>query len=134
MIYAHGPDEPTISDHLSVEQQQSLRELIDEFRDVFNNNPGRTNLATHRIETGNAKPICQQPYRLPYAHRSTVERELCDMEEAGIITPLTSEWASPIVLVPKKDGTIRMCVDYRRLNCVSEADAYPMPRIDELID
>ncbi len=127
--------DPEISSvNLSLVQQQALRQLIDEFRDVFDDEPGKTTLVEHRIETGNARPIRQQPYRLPYAHRDTVKQELEKMKEAGIITPSNSQWASPIVLVPKKDGTMRMCVDYRKLNSVSTADAYPMPRIDELID
>ena len=91
-------------------------------------------MAEHRIETGSAKPVRLAPYRLPHAYRETVKSELQSMEESGIIQSSKSEWASPIVLVPKKDGTLRMCVDYRRLNSISEADAYPMPRIDELID
>ena len=61
-------------------------------------------------------------------------KELAEMEKEGVIEPSMSEWASPMVLVKKKDGSWRMCVDYRRLNSVSRADAYPMPRIDELID
>ena len=56
------------------------------------------------------------------------------MERHGIIAPSSSEWAAPIVLVGKKDGSLRLCIDYRSLNSVSRADAYPMPRIDELID
>lgn len=91
-------------------------------------------LIEYGIDTGTARPIRQQPYRLPYAYRETVKKELEEMKEAGIITPSNSQWASPTVLVPKKDGTMRMCVDYRKLNNVSTADAYPIPRIDELID
>ena len=56
------------------------------------------------------------------------------MEESGIIEPSASEWSSPIVMVKKKDGSLRMCIDYRRLNAMTEVEAYPMPRVDELID
>jgi len=63
-----------------------------------------------------------------------VKKELQDMLQQGIIEPSSSEWSAPIVLVKKKDGSLRLCVDYRRLNGVSKMDAYPMPRIDELID
>ena len=63
-----------------------------------------------------------------------MQAELWEMLQSNIIEPSTSEWVSPIVLVKKKDGSLRLCVDYRRLNGVSQSGAYPMPRITELID
>jgi hypothetical protein len=63
-----------------------------------------------------------------------VKEELDAMLDCGIIEPSRSEWSFPVVLVPKKDGSIRLCVDYRKLNTVSKSDSYPMPRVDELID
>ena len=60
--------------------------------------------------------------------------ELEEMEKHGIIEKSSSDWSSPIVLVKKKDGTLRFCIDFRRLNSVSKTDAYPMPRVDDLLD
>ena len=84
------------------------------------NEPGHTMLAEHRIETENARPIRQMPYRLPYVYRDEVLKDLKEMQESGIIEPSTSEWSSPIVLV--KDGTLRMCVDFRPF--ILQTDAY----------
>ena len=71
-------------------------------------------------------------YRLPHAYRELVDKELQETE-GGIIETSNSEWASPIVLI-KKDGTMRICIDYRRLNAVTQVEAYPMPRIEYIID
>ena len=72
---------------------------------------------------------------LPYLlYREAVQRELEEMKVHKIIEPANSDWAAPMVLVKKKDGTLRLCVDYRRLNTTTQADAYPMPRIEDMID
>ena len=125
---------PAINPELSEAQIRDMYDIVAEFNDVFSTKPGRTNLAEHRIKTRTANPVRQAPYRLPHAYREDVKKDLEEMEKDGIIEPSASEWTSPIVLVPKKDGSLRMCVDYRRLNGVSEVDAYHMPRIDDLID
>ena len=101
---------------------------------MLQNSPGMTFLTEHSITTGSANAMRQPQYHLPHVYRDVVLQELQEMEEEGIIEHSSSEWAAPIVLVPKKDGTLRFCVDYRKLNSVSETDAYPMPRIDEMID
>ena len=68
------------------------------------------------------------------AAKQEVARQIQSIQEAGVIQPSNSPWASPIVLVRKKDGTYRCCVDYRELNAVTKPDSYPLPRIDDLLD
>ena len=126
--------EAIISDQLTEGQHQRLAALLLEYREVMCSDPGRTTLVEHHIDTGRANPIRLPPYRVPYVHREAVERELADMLQAGIVETSNSSWAAPIVLVQKKDGTLRFCVDYRKLNAISKVDPYPMPRIDELLD
>ena len=125
---------PLLRDQLSTIVKKQLQELLEEFQEVLQNEPGRTNLTEHSINTGLAPPSRQPPYCVLFAYQETVLQELEEMERTGVIEPSTSEWAAPILLVKRKDGTLHFCVDYRHLNSVSQVDAYPMPRIDELID
>ena len=86
-----------------------------------------------RIQTS-SRPICQKAYRTPLNKRCIVEEAIEEMLDDGVIRPSCSPWASPITLVPKKDNTTRFCVDYRRLNAVTEKDTYPLPIIQDIFD
>ena len=123
-----------IGDQLSVSQRSELQNILDEFADVLQDKPGRTTIVEHTINTGMANPVRLPPYRVPHAYREMVESELKEMLDSGIIEPSVSQWSASMVLVKKKDRSLRICVDYRRLNSVSQVDAYPMPRVDELLD
>ncbi len=122
---------------LKPEENEILKELLIEKRDcfVFKGDPvGKITVVTHAIDTGDAKPISKSPYRLSVKERQIVEQQVQEMLDKGIIVPSNSCWASPIVLVNKRDGTIRFCVDYRALNAVSKSDVYPLPRLDDGLD
>ncbi len=75
-----------------------------------------------------------KPYRIPEAQREAICEEVRKMLDLNIIEESNSAWSSPIVLVPKPDGSLRFCNDFRKLNEISHFDAYPMPRVDELIE
>ncbi len=81
----------------------------------------------HRIDTQGAPPIRQPLRRLSPAQRAEVERQVSELLEKGLIQPSDNPWASPVVLVTKKDGSKRLCLDYRKLNEVSVKCAYPLP-------
>ena len=119
---------------VSEPQRTQLQQILSSYPGVLAKTPGRTTVAQHFINVGDAAPVQQWPYRVPYSQRELVKQELDRMLQAKVIRPSTSPWAAPIVLVTKKDGEVRFCVDYRKLNKLSRFDAYPMPRIEELID
>ena len=94
---------------------------------------GHCNLSPMTITT-NGPPICQAAYRTPLHKRQLVDEAIDEMLADGIIRPSVSAWASPVTLVPKKDGSTRFCVDYRKLNAVTEKDRYPLPLIIDVFD
>ena len=122
---------------LTPAEHSQLTSLIEEFADAFaldHTELGKTSLVTHHIDTGDSAPIKQPPRRLPFALRQHMRQLIQDMLEREVITPLSSPWASLVVLVAKHDGSTRFCVDYRRLNAVTKQDVFPLPRIDDSLD
>ncbi|CAF1613983.1 unnamed protein product [Rotaria magnacalcarata] len=93
----------------------------------------RANEHTIELQPG-TKPSNTQPYRLSPSKKAIVDQQLEEMLQAGHISPSRSPWAAPIVLSPKKDGSLRFCVDYRKLNANTIRTAYPMPRVDDTLD
>ena len=133
---------PTLSDvdlsesALSPNQQQELLVLLCDYSDLFatNNGPlGRTSVVQHAIHT-EGHPIRQPVCRQPKALQDVINTEVQQMLQDGIIQPSFSPWSSPVVMVKKKDGSWRFCVDYRKLNSVTHRDAYPLPRIDSTLE
>lgn len=116
---------------------KAIRQLFQQNISVFSRGEtdlGRTHLTPHKIDTGDAKPIKMHPRRVPLHLQQEVAHNLKQMLADGIISPSCSPWAAPVVLVKKKQGGLRFCVDYRGLNDVTRKDAYPLPRIDDALD
>ena len=124
------------SDLMPTERDQMETLLLTQ-SDVFvlsDEELGETDLVSHSIDTGNAMPVKTLPCRLPYTSRKELEEEMQKLMDNGCIDPSNSSYASLLVLVRKKNGGLRVCVDYRNVNKDTVLDRYPMPRIDELVD
>lgn len=122
---------------LSETQKQKFLNLLQEFRSTFANTRdelGATSILSHTIDTGKTQPIRSGLRRIPHSQRQELETELQWLLDHDVIQPSSSPWASPIVMVRKRCGSLRLCIDYRRLNAVTVKDSFPLPRIEDVLD
>ena len=123
--------------NLTEAEQALVKEKLIKYQDIFSkgeNDVGRTTVTEHKIETKTENPLRQRPRPLPLKQNEEVERQIRLLLESGMISVSNSAWSSPIVCVRKKDGSLRMCCDYRKLNDITVKDAHPIPPINQSID
>ena len=122
---------------VTTEQRMRLEELLNEYKDVLSVDEydmGLTDLIQHDIDTGTERPVRQQLRKTPMAYHPIIEQHIQTMLKQGLIEPSRGDWASNIVLVQKKDGAFRFCIDYRAVNNKSRKEIFPLPRIDASLD
>ena len=116
------------------DQKDQMNHLINKkFKHLFEEieNHGGAVKVSHHIDTGSARPISQPPYRASIKEREAIEEQMTVMLKKGVIRPSRSPWAARVVMVKKKNGKLRFCLDFRGLNKLTKKDVYPLPRIDD---
>ena len=128
----------TLEDFQGTEKEKAhALQIFKKYADVFaqeGEELGCTPTVRHRIHTEDDVPVNQRYRRIPPNQFDEVKKHLQQLLDKGVIRPSQSDYASPIVLVRKKSGALRLCVDYRQLNAKTRRDAFPLPRIDESLD
>ncbi|KAL1533371.1 hypothetical protein AAHA92_33261 [Salvia divinorum] len=117
--------------------QPQIQALLEAYPSVFeipSGLPPARQWDHHIHLAANTKPVNVRPYRYPYFQKTEIEKQVRDMLQQGVIQHSTSAFSSPVLLVRKKDGSFRFCVDYRALNAVTTPDHFPIPTADELFD
>jgi hypothetical protein len=126
-----------MTDHISNSHEKNQVEaILIKYGSIFDTSKPTTidTIVHHTIEVGNSRPIMQRPYRKTPMQEKIIA-DMCEQfYREKIIRPSQSPWSSPVVLQKKKDGSWRFCVDYRKLNEVTEKDNYPLPRVQEIFD
>ncbi|GFN91633.1 reverse transcriptase [Plakobranchus ocellatus] len=123
-----------IDPSLSNSQVQDVKELLLEFQDILTSAPGCTNTLCHEIRLTTDDVIRVKPYPLPFAARDFVTQEVNHLLSLGVIEPSDRLYCFPIVVVKKKDGSMRLCIDFRKLNAVTVFDAENVPRQEDLFN
>ena len=120
--------------HLSESESAELERLILEHSDIFPDVPSRTTSMYHDVDVGNAEPVKQYPYRVNPQKRAYLRQEVKYMLDNDLIEASQRPWSSPYILVPKPDKSYRFCTEFCKVNAVTKADSYPLPRIEDCID
>ncbi|XP_057374752.1 uncharacterized protein LOC130695606 [Daphnia carinata] len=135
---ANPPDKECVPEpDVDPQYKKPLASLLNEFTDLFatkDSGLGSTSLITHFIDTEGKGPIRLRPYRTGQGQKEELEKQIKEMLQANVIRHSTSPWAAPVILVVKKTGEMRFCIDYRKLNNLTKKDSYPLPRIDSTLD
>ena len=123
-----------INPDLSEDKKHKLRELLEEYQDVFSDVPTKTHLITHEIKLNTDEPVYCKPYKVPINMVSKVNDELKQMLDQGIIERSNASYASPMVIIKKKNSdSLRLCIDYSRLNRISVVDPMPQPDVEDVL-
>ncbi|CAF4187328.1 unnamed protein product, partial [Rotaria sordida] len=126
-----------LTEHISDDKQrEQILKILWKYGQLFDiRRPSKIDIVLkNAIDTGLHRPVHTPPYRKSNKDQEILRKETEKLLKNGIIEHSTSPWSSPVVLVKKKDGTTRFCVDYRRLNQITTKDAFPLPRIDDIYD
>ena len=124
----------SISGVFTSEQRAEVEALIEQYWDVLTSVPGRTDLIQHDIKMSPSEPIRSKGYPVPFKARDVMDSEIKEMLKLDVIEKSVSPYSSQVVLVPKKDCSVRFCIDFRKHNKVKEFDAEPMPNMEEVIN
>ncbi|KAL8593285.1 hypothetical protein ACOMHN_009938 [Nucella lapillus] len=122
----------SLHEGLSGDKKKEARRLLRQFSESLTDKPGKTTLETYTVELTTKQPVHVKAYPISYATRQVVEEEVEKMLELGVIEPSRSPYSAPVVIVRKKSGEHRFCVDYRRLNNVTKVDAEVIPNVEDL--
>ena len=122
---------------LTEPQREQVRELLQENEAIFSKGEyciGRTSLVEYRIDTGTYRPVRKPLRRHPFKYLEVIDKQVAEMKEHGMFEPTARPWVSNVVLVRKRDGALRFCIDYRQPNRITTQDSYPLPLIDNCLN
>ena len=125
-------DDVMCGKELQSEQLVELKSLLDRYSQTFTDIPKRTNVIECEIKLTTDDPVRSSPHKVPYSVREVIRKEVSNMLDMSVIERANSKYCSPVVLIAKKDNTVRFCIDYRKLNRVTVFDPEPLPNPEDL--
>jgi hypothetical protein len=131
---AQPPAKDPMVFNLAAESISVVEEFMDVFPEELLGMPPEREVEFYIDQIPGAAPITKRPYRMAPTKLAELKLQIAELQQKGYIHPSSSPWGAPVLFVTKKDGSMRMCIDYRSLNEVTIKNKYPLPRIDDLFD